>query len=359
MPSKAKSNAVVTGSAGFLKPTFSSLRKAVGKPDAKLSLEKNTTKPITEYRNNSVKRSRQSKSLDNEQTSAHGSKESVSHISSAAQKEIRIPSIPPNSLDQSNGDFKDGNTHADGNDSRTDPRFPENDSELKIKDARRVCEELRTQIESLKLQQIEFQHRIGQDLGVEKDELNKSNGEKLSSSKEITKNGGSARATEINETVPDNDQNGVNTTKRPSKLELLSNIVDDVDSYITDDSFNLHGSVTSSEITDFNVRDEWFEGKGLSKDAPTNAVIKKLVSERERYKKKVRHLQTALNKLKKHRSNSSSRVPDIAAHDIVYFNADLIGEGHISYVYSGTVYKNQQAAIKKLIRPDMMSSSDR
>lgn len=88
-----------------------------------------------------------------------------------------------------------------------------------------------------------------------------------------------------------------------------------------------------------------------------NKIIKKLYNEKVKYKKKVHELQNALIKLKK--DSTYHKTPDIAGHHITYFNADLIGEGRMTLVYSGTCYEDKKAAIKKIVRPDMFSASDR
>lgn len=88
----------------------------------------------------------------------------------------------------------------------------------------------------------------------------------------------------------------------------------------------------------------------------SESVIKKLHSERDKYKHKVLKLQTEL-KLVKRGKEKIMKSPELSQNDITYYNTNLIGEGYLATVYSGT-YKGKQVAVKKISKLGMLTSSD-
>nr|CAB3263628.1 probable serine/threonine-protein kinase DDB_G0267514 [Phallusia mammillata] len=86
------------------------------------------------------------------------------------------------------------------------------------------------------------------------------------------------------------------------------------------------------------------------------SVIKKLHSERDKYKHKVLRLQTELKLVKRGKDNII-KSPELSLSDVVYYNTNVIGEGHLATVYSGT-FNGKQVAVKKISKLGMMTSSD-
>ncbi|XP_039264684.2 uncharacterized protein LOC120340479 [Styela clava] len=384
MPSKIKSNAIAAGSAGFLKPTFSSLSKAVDKNDNKLA-----NFVVKELNNNDIKKQNFQKQNDIGEQKETG-KEPIVLPTVVQESPLHSSTSATDALSHSNGSAKSFHAHVNNEVEKNDKpveknlaqalsaslildHAPPDDNDTKIRDARKVCDELRLQIEDLKKQQQMFVTRLsGEYEDFEKIDNIKTEPEKQTEMDLIladpgvpckncdeVSDGNDNAAKDVRKKVQNFGRNALVNGARSNKPFSTKKVNCQSPSLSSDDGFNLHGSMTS-DANDLLVKEEWLGSRGLPKDVPPTKVIKRLMSERERYKKKVKHLQQALHKLKKQHSHQSfGRTPDIAAHDIVYFNADLIGEGYLSYVYSGTIYKNQKAAIKKLIRPDMMSTSDR
>lgn len=346
MPTKVKTNALAVGNAGFLRPTLSSLSKTVDKDSSKKTKDGHKKGVFQEFPVEALSNELPSPKDDAVPDPTSGmasplhSESGKRSVASSGKKDIPFVSCSPKILIQEEDPAPLRMEHVTKN-------------ERKIEEAREVCEELRHQIEDLKLQQLQFESRITDDLADEgnDDNANLHDGE----------------CTKSNGVCLDCDSQGIPRIKVTENAAMQSqkditmfknhklNKLTDPNS---EDSFTLHGSMTSSDYHDISLKEEWL--RASSKEDPPKKVIKRLYSERERYKRKVRQLQVALHKLKKEKSTSAYRSPDMAARDIVYFNADLIGEGHLSFVYAGTINgSTKKVAVKKLVRPDMMSTSDR
>ena len=200
-------------------------------------------------------------------------------------------------------------------------------------EARKMCEELKEQIDNLKLQQSKYEEHMKKSNCVEfidfaPDHLNQ--GDYLDTCTDenlIPKN------------LKDSPIQPVHfLSTLPEKLKASQKVAPFQDSSNKANQISL----SNSFFYDLNTSD---------------SLIKKLQSERNCYKRRVIKLQQELKMIKKSKS-TIMRSPEIPLNELTFFTADMIGEGRSAVVYEGTL-SGKPVAVKKLIQSGVMNSSDR
>ena len=209
-----------------------------------------------------------------------------------------------------------------------------------VKEARKMCEELKEQINDLKLHQEAYEKRF------RTTKSRKSNGHNMEHPK-------------IDESCTNIGTSGTRTANSSENLMVK----------------NLHISPSFNEPSNpvirvnVNKKEKPFQDTSnlpteqLSYNSlffrpdASELIIKNLNSERDRYKRKVMKLRQELKSMKQEKT-SMLKSPEISLHDLSFFNADMIGEGRLAVVYEGTL-NGRRVAVKKLVRSGVMTSSDR
>ena len=203
-----------------------------------------------------------------------------------------------------------------------------------LNEARKMCEELKEQIDDLKLHQEAYEERL------------------KSSQTQKAIRGNNSIHTKIGETATSTVTSSENLCTK--NFHISPNFTDPRNPVIRvnvnkkDKPFHDSSNLPAEELTYNSL---------FFRPEASDSIIRKLNSERDRYKRKVMKLQQEL-KLMKKQKNAVLNSPEISLHDLSFYNADMIGEGRLAVVYEGTL-NCKPVAVKKLVRSGVMTSSDR
>ena len=203
-----------------------------------------------------------------------------------------------------------------------------------LAEARKMCEQLKKQIDDLKLHQEAYEERLKHNQPF--NSFSKSNGvEDGGSYPKVQVHSASSEALRL--------QNLTNTSYFDGRSKLVSKANFSRYEKPFQDTSNLPEQLSYNNL--------------FCKPNTPESIIKKLNSERDRYKRKVIKLQHELKAMKKQK-NCVLKSPELSLHELSFFNADMVGEGRLAVVYEGTL-SGKPVAVKKLIRSGVMTSSDR
>jgi len=205
-----------------------------------------------------------------------------------------------------------------------------------IKEARKMCEELKKQINDLKLHQEVYEKKL-------RISNSRSNGDLDHSKIDET-----SPSTRTDVTADSRENLHVKNLKISPSFNEPSNPVIRVSVNKKDKPFQDSSNLPAEQLSYNSL----FFRPNASK-----LIIQKLNSERDQYKRKVVKLRQELKSMKQEK-NSILKSPEISLHDLAFFNADMIGEGRLAVVYEGTL-NGRRVAVKKLVRSGVMTSSDR
>ncbi|XP_076817413.1 uncharacterized protein LOC143462960 isoform X2 [Clavelina lepadiformis] len=302
--------------AGFLKPTLAYQRRCATKQSGNHQKSK--------------RKGRKSKAEANQKNNLSWNKspmqETGSRLFSAVEMYGRV--TPPK---------------ADGNDQEialnstfiTKSQFDKNEETLI--EARKMCDTLKEQIQELRTHQENFDEHMRS----MKPDVSMSHGHNsvrvdgLNNSKVkaqiLSSNTASAKKnenhTENSVGYPLHPNSIIRVNVQPKQQPLL-------------DTSNIHKNVENPPVTN-----------------TPESIIRKLHTERDKYKRRVLKLQTEL-KIVKRNKEKLLKSPEIMLNDLCFYNADMVGEGRIANVYEGTLH-GKAVAVKKLVRPGLMTASDR
>jgi len=200
-----------------------------------------------------------------------------------------------------------------------------------LTEARKMCEELQKQINELKLNQENFQNHRQALEDMDRLELTKSHSTQTS-----------ARLIDDGFEKPKVSQ----TPYHPNSV-IKVNVKSRQKPFLD----------TSNAPTEMDLPNAKVYQAAFKKSDSPSKVIKKLYSERDKYKNKVVKLQTELKLVKQNR-DKVTKSPEIAMKDLSFYSTDMVGEGRLAVVYAGELC-GQKVAVKKLTNSGVLSSSDR
>ena len=194
-----------------------------------------------------------------------------------------------------------------------------------LNDAKKMCEELKEQINDLKLHQEVYEERLKQSHSIRS----------RNSCQKLSKNASTSENLQV------------------KHLHKSSNVGEHSNHVIR---VNVNRKDKPFQDTS-NLPEQLSYNSLFYKPDASESIIKKLNSERDRYKRKVMKLQHELKEMKKQKG-ALLKSPEIPLHELSFYNADMVGEGRLAIVYEGTLC-GKPVAVKKLIRSGVMTSSDR